>query len=162
MCPKLRIAAVCIAALLGAAPAAVAADTAPPAATTNVADAGALARLEKNRGLTLQWISWERRGHLAVAETGGLVRLKGEQREKGGPGRLDVDGVVLAIDRDSFTFRGRIAMYAAPHDRKECIRDGTFVFRITGKRRYWRLQQMEACAGLTDYVDIYFSPAPAP
>ena len=26
----------------------------------------------------------------------------------------------------------------------------------TGQRRYWRLQNIEACNGLADYVDIYF------
>jgi hypothetical protein len=36
------------------------------------------------------------------------------------------------------------------------VRDGSYEFRITGRRRYWRLQQMEQCDGLTDYVDIYF------
>ena len=29
-------------------------------------------------------------------------------------------------------------------------------FRVTQNRKYWRLQQMEVCDGLTDYVDIYF------
>ena len=30
------------------------------------------------------------------------------------------------------------------------------VFAITQNRKYWRLQQMESCGRLTDYVDIYY------
>ena len=36
------------------------------------------------------------------------------------------------------------------------MRDGTYEFRVTQRRRYWRLQDIEACDGLADYVDIYF------
>ena len=57
----------------------------------------------------------------------------------------------------SFTFRGRDRRSPARRTpTRNCLRDGTYEFRVTGRRRYWRLQQMEACDGLTDYVDIYF------
>ena len=60
----------------------------------------------------------------------------------------------MAADR--FRFRGRIAIVDAPDRGRNCVRDGEYQFRVTGRRRYWRLQQMEQCDGLTDYVDIYF------
>jgi hypothetical protein len=124
---------------------------------TEILDRAALNRLRRNSGISLQWISWDRsRGHVRLEEQDGLVRLRGAQQQRGGPGRLEIEGVVLRIDSTSFVFQGRVAMYQAPDDRAECLRNGTLHFRVTGKRRYWRMQEMEACAGLTDYVDIYF------
>ena len=119
-------------------------------------DAAALARLRRNSGVTLQWISWDYRGRLTVSDRGGRVHLSGGQRQRGGPGRLELDGDLLWIMADRFTFQGRIVITDTPDPGRECVRDGTFEFRITGRRRYWRLQQMEQCDGLTDYVDIYF------
>jgi hypothetical protein len=116
----------------------------------------ALERLRRNGGITLQWISWDYRGGLAVSDRGGRVHLSGGQRQRGGPGRLELDGDVTEISERSFTFRGRIAITDTPDPGRNCLRDGSYEFRITGRRRYWRLQQMERCDGLTDYVDIYF------
>ena len=125
---------------------------------TRVADRAALAQLRRNSGITLQWISFESpaRGHLRVSDAAGRVHLSGTQVERGGPGRLTLDGDVVQIGPRSFTFRGRIAITDTPDPNRECIRDGTYEFRVTGRRRYWRLQEMEVCDGLTDYVDIYF------
>ena len=40
---------------------------------------------------------------------------------------------------------------------KPCERTSEMTFRITGKRKYWRLQQIDnPCDGVADYVDIYF------
>ncbi|WP_424811429.1 hypothetical protein [Roseococcus sp. YIM B11640] len=135
---------------------ALAQDKSGPVTRTEVADARALQRLRHNSGLSLQWISWDYRGQLRMEETGELLRLRGSQQERGGPGRLEIDGAVTHIDQTGFTFQGRVVIRQAPPDRAECVRDGTLHFRITGNRRYWRMQEMEACAGLTDYVDIYF------
>jgi hypothetical protein len=129
---------------------------AAPPERTIVAAPGALAMLRHNSGLTLQWISWDYRGRVRVGETGGLVHLSGSQVARDGAGRLELDGDVIEIGARSFTFRGRIAITDTPDPGRDCLREGTYEFRITGTRRYWRLQQMEQCDGLTDYVDIYF------
>ncbi|WP_339346112.1 hypothetical protein [uncultured Sphingomonas sp.] len=136
-----------------------AAATPPDAAgRTEVIDRAALARLRGNEGVSLQWIDWDgtHRGLLHVRQPGALVHIDGEQRVAGQPGVLTIDGDVLRIAAREFTFRGRIVITDTPDVGRRCVRDGTFTFRITGTRRYWRLQQMEACDGLTDYVDIYF------
>ncbi len=133
-----------------------AAAAAQPVARTAVEDAAALERLRRNSGVTLQWISWDYRGRVSVTDRGGVVHLAGSQAERGGRGRLTLDGDVVAIDGDSFTFRGRIAITDTPDAGRDCLREGDYEFRITGRRRYWRLQEMEVCDGLTDYVDIYF------
>jgi hypothetical protein len=106
-----------------------------PGERTIVNDRAALARLQRNSGITLQWISFESpaRGHVVARMNGGL-----------------------RIDARSFTFRGRIVITDAPDRDRNCVRDGTYEFRVTGQRRYWRLQEMTVCDGLTDYVDIYF------
>ncbi|HTU10392.1 MAG TPA: hypothetical protein VMG08_05780 [Allosphingosinicella sp.] len=137
-----------------------AARTPPPAPgeRTIVNDRTALNRLRRNSGLTLQWLGFEtaRRGHVVAQMNGGLLHLSGLQRARGGSGRVTLDGDVLRINPRSFTFRGRIVITDAPDPGRNCVRDGIFEFRATGQRRYWRLQQMEQCDGLTDYVDIYF------
>jgi len=140
-----------------AVPAAAAFDQAPGASqTTIVHDAAALQRLRGNSGLTLQWISWDHRGHVRVLHAGGLYTLSGSQTARDGRGRVTIDGAVLAIEQDRFTFHGRIVITDTPDPGRECVRDGTYEFRVTQNRRYWRLQEMEVCDGLTDYVDIYF------
>jgi len=147
-----------VALLLAAAMSAGSPAPAAPAAAerTIVTDRTALARLRRNSGITLQWIGFDTpaRGHVQVTDRGGFVHLRGSQR--GGGGELTLDGDVLSIGRTSFTFRGEISIVGTPDATRNCLRDGTFEFRITQRRRYWRLQQMEACDGLTDYVDIYF------
>jgi hypothetical protein len=124
---------------------------------TEVTDRAALQRLVRNSGITLQWISFEspRRGRVRVTDRNGLFYLHGRQAGRG-DALVDMAGDVLAIGPRSFTFRGVITIENAPDPGRRCIRDGTFEFRVTQNRRYWRLQQMEQCDGLTDYVDIYF------
>ena len=112
---------------------------APPAPErTIVHDQAALARLRRNSGITLQWISFEApaRGHVYVTNRRGLVHLRGSQR--GGGGELTLDGDVLSIDARSFTFRGEISIVGTPDATRNCLRDGTYEFRVTGRRRYWR------------------------
>jgi hypothetical protein len=135
-----------------------AAAQASPPERTIVNDRAALQRLRRNSGITLQWISFETPGwgHVAATMRGGLLHLSGSQLERDGPGRLTLDGDVLSVDPRSFTFKGRIVITGAPDPGRNCVRDGTYEFRVTQRRRYWRLQDFEACDGLADYVDIYF------
>lgn len=135
-----------------------AAAQAPPPERTVVNDRAALQRLRRSSGITLQWISFETPGwgHVVATMRGGLLHLSGSQSERRGPGRLTLDGDVLRVDPRSFTFKGRIVITGAPDPGRNCVRDGTYEFRVTQRRRYWRLQDFEACDGLADYVDIYF------
>jgi hypothetical protein len=139
----------------GAQQAAIAAPAALSKATL-IQDATALRRLKNNHGIALQWLWDNPRGRLNVTESNGVIHLDGSQVARSGTGRLTLSGDIVSIDQYNMTFKGIINMYDAPDDRKECLRNGVFTFRITGSRQYWRLQQMEACDGLTDYVDIYF------
>jgi hypothetical protein len=139
----------------GMAPAAA---PAAPGERTIVNDRTAMSRLLRNSGITLQWISFENpgRGHVVAQLNGGLLHLNGYQQARNGRGRVTIDGDVVRINPRSFFFRGRIVITDAPDAGRNCVREGLFEFRATGQRRYWRLQDIEACDGLADYVDIYF------
>lgn len=129
----------------------------PPLTATRVDDQNAVERLRGNAGITLQWLGWDQRGMLEVEQRGAVVHLTGGQRAADGtPGTLTLDGDVVSIDADSFVVRGRIIITDTPDPGRSCVRDGDMTFLITGTRTYWRLQEMEVCDGLTDYVDIYF------
>jgi len=108
--------------------------------------------------MSLQWISWDYFGKATVTNTRGVYRLKGEQKGRGNDDFVRVDGVIRSIDAKQFTFEGTIITQVSHINGGEpCTRDGEFVFRITGKRKYWRLMEMDnPCDGVTDYVDIYF------
>lgn len=122
---------------------------------TEVKDSKALRRLLRNSGLTLQWIGWDQRGKINAAWDGNVVHISG--RQAGPDGSLvRVEGDIVTISTDYFIFRGTILILDTPDAARICDRTGDYEFRISGKRKYWRLQQMEACGGLTDYVDIYF------
>ncbi|HEX7853161.1 MAG TPA: hypothetical protein VF503_05640 [Sphingobium sp.] len=123
---------------------------------TIIRDQAAANRLLGNEGITLQWIDWDHRGDLDVAMPGDTIFLKGGQHRASGPGALTLDGRVTEINATSFRFHGRIVITDTPDIGRNCVRDGDFTFAITQNRKYWRLQEMEMCDGLTDYVDIYF------
>ncbi|HEX6124409.1 MAG TPA: hypothetical protein VFZ23_03475, partial [Pyrinomonadaceae bacterium] len=95
-----------------------------------------------------------------VTNRRGVYHLNGEQKGRGmSKGNyVTVDGTITSISEKEFGFRGKIIVRVSHINGGEpCVRDGEFTFRITGKRRYWRLQQMDnPCDTATDYVDIYF------
>ena len=115
-------------------------------------------RLLGRHKISLQWISWEYFGTATVTNKGGLYRLKGEQKGRGSTDIVSVDGVVTQIDAKEFKFDGKVITQVTHiNGGKPCERTGEMTFRITGKRKYWRLQQIDnPCDGVADYVDIYF------
>lgn len=127
-----------------------------PDERTVIRDRAAAQRLLANKGLTLQWIDWNTRGHAVVRRAGGVWRLRGAQAEAGGPGRLLLDGRVSEIGRDYFIFTGTIRIADTPDRGRLCERSKSWRFAITQRRPYYRLREFEWCDGLTDYIDIHF------
>lgn len=127
---------------------------------TTVDDRRAATMLLGLHKLSLQWVSWDYFGRATVTNRRGVYTLKGEQRGRGmSKGNyVTVDGVITSISAKEFAFTGKIVTLVTHiNGGKPCVRDGDFTFKITGKRRYWRLQQMDSpCDQATDYVDIYF------
>ena len=130
---------------------------APPNERTVIRDAEAAQRLRRNKGLTLQWIDWNTRGHAHVTVSrGGAWALRGAQAEAGGPGRLFLEGRVTEIGRDYFLFDGLVRIADTPDRGRLCEKRDLWRFAVTQNRKFWRIRAFEWCDGLTDYIDIYF------
>lgn len=109
--------------------------------------------------ISLQWISWDKPGSAQITKAkDGTFRIIGRQRSDDKQDSLRIDGKLMAISPTELRFTGKIITRIHHiHGGAPCIRDGEYTFLITGKRRYWRLQEMLNCSGVeTDYVDIYF------
>lgn len=125
-----------------------------PVSKTEIKNQAAYERLLNNSGVSVQWLWSADRGHLTAKDVNDVVRIDGTQANF--EGTLKINGEIVSIDSDRFTFRGTILILDAPDKGRRCERTGDYEFRATGKRKYWRLQQMESCGRLTDYVDIYY------
>jgi len=125
---------------------------------TIVNDANAGKMLLGKHLLSLQWISWDYFGAANVVNKKGVYYLKGEQKQRGGSDYVKVDGVITEINAKDFKFDGAIEMQISHNNGgAPCKREGEMTFAVTGKRKYWRLQEMtNPCDEVTDYVDIYF------
>jgi hypothetical protein len=127
---------------------------------TDVNNRAAANMLVGRHRLSLQWVSWDYFGVATVTNRRGVYSIKGEQkgRGRGNTDFVKIDGRITSIDVKEFAFTGTIITQISHiNGGKPCTRDGEFTFKITGKRRYWRLQQMDnPCDPVTDYVDIYF------
>jgi hypothetical protein len=126
---------------------------------TTVNDAAAARMLRGRHMLSLQWISWDHFGTATVTNRGGVYSITGKQKGRGtSTDYVSIDGTITSIDSKEFAFNGKILTRISHINGGEpCEREGAFTFKITGKRRYWRLQQMDnPCDPATDYVDIYF------
>lgn len=125
---------------------------------TVVNDAKASQMLLGKHKLSLQWISWDYFGTASVVNRNGVYTLKGEQKGRGNTDFVKVDGTVRSIDAKQFVFDGTIITQISHiNGGTPCTREGEMTFRITGKRKYWRLQQIDnPCDRVADYVDIFF------
>ncbi|QSQ23251.1 hypothetical protein JY651_50660 [Pyxidicoccus parkwayensis] len=134
-----------------------AAENAPAPTKTQVNDAKAKEQLLGEHGVTLQWIEeGGKRGKAQVTEENGLMKLQAEQKDAKG-NYVTVEGVIERVDAKSFVLVGKVETqvdYIAGG--KACPREGRFTFRITGKRKYWRMKEMDnPCEDVVDYVDVY-------
>jgi hypothetical protein len=124
---------------------------------TVINDSAAAKMLLGRHMLSLQWISWDHFGTASVKNEAGIYSLRGEQKGRGND-LLTIEGNIVSIDSKEFRFEGTITTRISHINNGEpCVRQGDFTFRNTGKRKYWRLQEMDnPCDTATDYVDIYF------
>lgn len=108
--------------------------------------------------LSLQWISWDYFGSATVTNRRGVFYLKGKQKSRKDSDYVELDGVITEINEKNFIFNGTVTMQVSHiNNGQPCERTGEMTFAITGKRKYWRLQEMDSpCDTTTDYVDIYF------
>lgn len=127
---------------------------------TQVKDANAARMLLGRHLMSLQWISWDYFGTATVTNRRGVYTIKGRQDGRGQSkgDYVTIDGTILEILDKEFVFEGKIVTRISHINGGEpCVRDGIKIFRVTGKRKYWRLVEMEnPCDQAADYVDIYF------
>ncbi|HKO99658.1 MAG TPA: hypothetical protein VJU86_21955 [Pyrinomonadaceae bacterium] len=125
---------------------------------TEVNDAAAGQQLIGRHKFQLHWISWGKWKDLAdlsVTNRGGVYFIKARQAK--GEDYVEIDGRVVSADAKEFTFNGKIVTRVSyKNEGKPCLREGVMTFKIVGKRKYWRLQEMQSpCDETTDYVDIF-------
>lgn len=125
---------------------------------TIINDAAAAKMLLGNHKLSLQWISWDYFGTATVTNKAAVYSIKGSQKGRGNSDFVTIEGMIISIDAKQFVFQGKIVMQISHiNGGKPCERQGDFTFKITGKRKYWRMMEMDnPCDEATDYVDIYF------
>ena len=113
--------------------------------------------LAGKHALTLQWISWDKPGSVTIVlGEAGWYSIQGRQNgEKGN--YLMVNGKIRPLNNRELEFDGKIEHNVHINLGEPCIRTGKQLFKATGTRKYWRLQNMISCdSNTTDYVDIYF------
>lgn len=111
--------------------------------------------------LSLQWISWEKFGTVTISKTDTLniYDITGTQFGDDNKDYLKIHGKIKPLDNNKLEFTGVIEIKVNYLNKGNlCLRKGKFIFLATGKRKYWRLQEMDnPCDEVVDYVDIYFN-----
>ncbi len=130
-------------------------------AQTIINNQAAKKQLMGTHKFNLQWLDEKQIGSVKITEKNGQLYIKGNQTITSGEGAkdtLEIDGAISQVNKRSFIFNGKIItkVYHIAAG-KRCVRQGKMTFRISGKRKYWRLKENQnPCSGATDYVDIYF------
>jgi hypothetical protein len=125
---------------------------------TIINDQAAAKMLLGKHKLSLQWISWQHFGAATVTNEAAVYSIRGSQKSRDTRDLLTIEGIIVSIDAKQFVFEGKIVTQISHiNGGKPCTRHGDFTFKITGKRKYWRMQEMDnPCDQATDYVDIFF------
>jgi len=115
---------------------------------------------EGSHSFTIQWISFNNStpGKVVIKKIGDdEYSIQGEQRDKKKNEYVTINGTFL--NRGSILkFNGKIvSKINSINGGQPCELTGLSIFKASGKRQYWRMQQMLNCDGeTTDYIDIYF------
>ncbi len=107
---------------------------------------------------SLQWLGSDKPGVVEIDYLGeGEYSIEGEHRSK--DGYATINGTFSTASKKELIFNGKIITQVNYNNGgKPCIKKGRYNFLATGKRKYYRLQEMRNCeeANVVDYVDIYF------
>jgi len=115
---------------------------------------------EGSHSFTIQWISFNNStpGKVVIKKIGDdEYSIQGEQRDKKKNEYVTIKGTFL--NRGSILkFNGKIvSKINSINGGQPCELTGLSIFKASGKRQYWRMQQMLNCDGeTTDYIDIFF------
>lgn len=109
---------------------------------------------------TIQWIAFNKSipGKVYIKKIGQEeYSIEGEQRDTRSGEYVTIKGTFLNEGR-VLKFNGKIvSKINTINGGQPCELTGLSIFQASGKRQYWRLQQMLNCDGqTTDYIDIFF------
>jgi hypothetical protein len=108
--------------------------------------------------LTLQWISWDEPGSVTIIPAeNGWYKITGRQAKN--EDYLRITGRIKPVNERELEFEGEIETRVSHLNNGEpCLKTGKKIFKSTGNRQYWRLQDMINCesSSTLDYIDIYF------
>ncbi|TDO21289.1 hypothetical protein [Pedobacter duraquae] len=113
-----------------------------------------------SHSFTIQWISFnnDNPGSVNIKLIGDdEYSIEGAQRDAKTKEYVTIKGTFLNKGR-TLKFNGNIvSKINSINGGKPCERTGLQIFKASGVRKYWRLQQMLNCDGqITDYIDIFF------
>lgn len=115
---------------------------------------------EGTHAVTHQMISWDAPGKVTIKKLAdGQYSVAGGQKSKKNGDYLKINGTLQVVNSRELIFQGEILTKITGINKDtECKRSGEYHFKATGKRKYYRLQEMTNCEGgmTTEYVDIYF------
>jgi hypothetical protein len=109
---------------------------------------------------TIQWIAFNKSipGKVYIKKIGQEeYSIEGEQRDTRSGEYVTINGTFLN-EGQILKFNGKIvSKINTINGGQPCELTGLSIFKASGKRQYWRLQQMLNCDGeTTDYIDIFF------
>ncbi|RZK00660.1 MAG: hypothetical protein EOO43_25105 [Flavobacterium sp.] len=109
---------------------------------------------------TIQWITFNKSnpGNVYIKEIGDEeYSIEGEQRDVKSKEYVTIKGTFLN-QGSILKFNGTIiSKINHINGGQPCELKGLSIFKASGKRQYWRMQQMLNCDGeTTDYIDIFF------
>jgi hypothetical protein len=109
---------------------------------------------------TLQWIGWETPGKVDIVHLeNNKYNIIGKQESNKDEDYVSIDGELTVLDDKTLLFEGKlVSRVSFINEGNPCVRTEPLHFRVTGSRKYWRLQEKQSCEGenTVDYVDIYF------
>lgn len=115
---------------------------------------------EGQHSFTLQWIGWEKPGTVDISLLANdTYTIKGQQQSDENDDYVSIDGELTVLDEKTLRFTGKLVSRVSYLNGGEaCARESPVHFKITGNRKYWRLQEKYNCEGdgTLDYIDIYF------
>jgi hypothetical protein len=128
------------------------------ASKTIIRDQAAAEKLKGDHFFALQWISWDCYGRVSVTTNQGVWEIKGRQDSRENDDFISIEGVITEINTLNFGFSGTIITKVSHINNGHPVtRSGVMTFRISGKRQYWRLKEMQNPADeATDYIDVFF------
>jgi hypothetical protein len=128
-------------------------------ADPTISDQAAAGQVLGKHALTLQWLGFgdlRTAGIVNVVAKDGHWLLTGKQQAK--EGFVTLDGEVVAIDKTTFDFQGKVVTKAdGINNDQPCEREGRYTFLKKPGKKYWRMQPIEnnPCDPVADYIDIY-------